>query len=344
MPSAEPDPALAVAYSCEILRTSKGFLKGLWGNFEAEAFHRKLPGADPVKALRHMLILALDIVKYAERDGEVVDAEELGEGSYARVFGSGPLLAAKIISDRERPWVHKFAVENSLLADRLGLGPRLFGHGRLEQKLGGSFKGTVLLFERLQPVDVDSWPSKETPLLLDLVGRIARAGFHNDLKLPNVLLRAGRPIAIDFDLFSPWCIKVAVTNSCIEHDFRELLEPLGDATAAHFREYYDLFSFSLTLQDGELYQAVLARLLELWGLLEEPVLKPLLDTVGPEKLREVPLEVLVRVPLNGVTVNLLDLRGNRFAHLEGELEGREVRLQTCEHLPQLLCSNGVYWP
>lgn len=342
-PAAEPDPALAAAYTCEVLRTSQGFVRGCWGNFRAEAFYRPLPDKEPVRALRHIFIKALDIARYAEREGESIDAEELGEGSYSRVFASGISLAAKIISDRERPWVHKAAIENALVADRASLGPRCYGHGTLEQTLGGNFRGTVILLERLQPLG-DTWSQGDTEALLVNVQRLSTIGFHNDLKLPNVLRRMGQPTLIDFDLLSPWAVKIAVTSSCIECDFRPLLEPLGDVAAQHFREYYDLFTFSLTIEDGDLYRAVLNRLAELWGMLEEPVFRLLCKDFEPERLREVPLEALARVPLQGVTVNLLDLRGNLYAHLDGDVQGREARLRSCEHLPQLVRSNGVYWP
>jgi len=341
---AEPDAGLTAELSCDVLTTKTGLIKGSWADFKATTFYRKPPGEDPLKGVRHILIQLLDIVRYAEREGEMIEAEEIGEGSYSRVFASGPHLAAKVISDRERPWVHKAATEHAVMADRLGLGPRVFGYGRLAQKIGGHFDGTVLFMERLQPVSLESWSQQDTAILLEAVRQLSTTGLHNDLKLPNVLRRGGRPVLIDFDLFAPWSAKVAVTSSCIEHSFRELLEPLGETTASQFREYYDLFAFSLTLKDGELYRAVLGRLQELWPALEEPALKPLLATTDPEKLKEVPLEVMVRVPLEGVTVNLLDLRGNLYAHLDGDVSGRQARLQSCAHLSQLLISQGIYWP
>eukprot|EP00439_Symbiodinium_sp_Y106_P076598 s1283_g15.t1 len=56
--------------------------------------------------------------------------------------------------------------------------------------------------------------------------------------------------------------------------------------------------------DCDLYRRLLARLLELWRQLEEPVLQPMLATIGLDKLSEMPFEVLVRVPLRGVSVPL----------------------------------------
>jgi len=296
-----------------------------------------------VRGLRHILILVLDIVKFAEREGEEVEAEVLGEGSYAKVYGAGS-LAAKVISDRERPWVHKASVQNALEADRMGLGPQIYGHGSVEQTLGGRFRATVILMERLEPLGA-TWSALDTQVLLNNVQQLSQHQFHNDLKLDNVLRRETQPLLIDFDLMDPWKIKIAVTANCIEHSFQDFLKPLG-AVSCHFREYYDLFTMSLTLQDGELYRAVLRRLVELWSFVEVPVLRPLLESMGPEKLLQVPFEVLIRVPLQGVTVNLLDLRGNLFAHLpdQHEIEDEGKYIDQIESMPQLLKSNGVYWP
>lgn len=209
--------------------------------------------------------------------------------------------------------------------------------------MGGHFGGTALFMERLDPLG-DGWSDCDTDVLLAEVGRLAQHAFHNDVKLPNVLRRDGRPTLIDFDLMSPWLVKVAVTSSCIEHDFGPLLEPQGPSVASLFREYYDLFAFSLTLHDGALYRRVLHRLIELWGLLESCVLRPLLGSADAEKLNDVPFEVLVRVPLEGVSVNLLDLRGNLYVHNQGDVGSRQAWLLACAHLPQLLRSGGAYWP
>jgi len=336
-----PDPELTNAYSCEVLHTTKGLLRGDWGSFKAEAFYRPLPGG--VTTVRHILIRSLEVSKYAEREGEVIAVDSLGEGSYAHVFGVAH-VAAKVISDRERPWVHRAAVQEALRADRLLLGPRVFGHGTVEQSLGGHFRGTALFMERLEPLG-EEWSEADTAVLLGEAAKVARVGFHNDLKLANVLRREGKPVIIDFDLWSPWIVKVAVTSGCLEHDFQEFLEPLGDPAVQNFREYYDLFAFSLTLQDGQLYRSTLQRLQALWAMLEVPVLCPLSKVLGTEKLGEVPFEVLVRVPLRGVTVNLLDLRGNLFAHLQNEGDAAPGALPApCEQLPQRFKSNGVYWP
>ena len=333
----EPDETLTKACSCEVLVTTKGLLRGCWGKFEAQAFYRPFP--DMVKLIRHILIVMLDIEKYATREGETIEpVEVLGEGSFAKVFGLGP-VAAKIISDTERLWVHRASVVNSLTADRAGFGPAIFGHGRVQQSFGGHFSGTVIFMERLQVIS--DLPESHVEVLLNQVQNISKHGFHNDLKMPNILRRPdGGPVVIDFDLMDQWSVKVAVSSSCIEHNFQDVLEHAGDECTSLFREYYDLFVLSLTLENGFLYRKVLERLHELWGHLEEPVLKPLLATLGPEKLSELPFEVLIRVPLRGVSVCLLDLRGNLFAHMEAS----DRVPDECLQLPQLLKSNGVYWP
>eukprot|EP00927_Polykrikos_kofoidii_P019553 TRINITY_DN19150_c0_g1_i1.p1 TRINITY_DN19150_c0_g1~~TRINITY_DN19150_c0_g1_i1.p1 ORF type:complete len:396 (-),score=86.95 TRINITY_DN19150_c0_g1_i1:98-1285(-) len=345
----EADVKLTTSYSCEVLHTTKGFVRGDWAKFVADGFYRAIPG-DGVKVVRHILIHALDLIRYAEREGENPEAELLGEGSYAKVFGSGA-VAAKIISDRERPWVHQAAVANILQADRLGIGPKVYGHGTVTQDKGGRFCGTVIFMERLLPLRLDAdedWPEKESLALLQMVARLGRAGFfHNDLKLPNVMRRGDGPVMVDFDLMERWTMKVAVTSSCIEYSLQNILEPLSEETAGAFREFYDLTVLSMTLQDNHLYRTVLRRLEDLWRLLEAPVFHALVTEVGKEKLAEIPFEVLVRVPLKGVSVNLLDLRGNLFAHLElSEKEDSDPgnRLTACEYLPQLIRSDGVYWP
>lgn len=343
------DPALAEAYSCEILHTHKGLLRGSWGYFHADAFFRPLlhtaggitNAEAAVMLIRNILLLALEIERYAEREGETLkEVDVLGEGSYAKVFGLDH-VAAKVISNRERQWVHKAAVQNSVEADRLGLGPRIFGHGRVQQNLGGRFEGTVIFMERLKASE--DWCEDDTQRLLEQVRLLAKFAFHNDLKLPNVLhRRRGEPVLIDFDLMSQWTVKVAVTTSCIEHNFQSVLEAAGDQASQNFREYYDLFSFSLTLQDTSLYRAVLQRLKVLWIDLEGPVLKKLVDSTSKAVLEEVPFEVMVRVPLQGVSVNLLDLRGNLYVHIAAPAASSIP--EDCLDLPQLLRSNGVYWP
>eukprot|EP00931_Biecheleriopsis_adriatica_P030747 TRINITY_DN18088_c0_g2_i1.p1 TRINITY_DN18088_c0_g2~~TRINITY_DN18088_c0_g2_i1.p1 ORF type:complete len:324 (+),score=63.74 TRINITY_DN18088_c0_g2_i1:34-1005(+) len=284
-----PDAGLTSSSSCEVLNTTTGLVKGCWGKFHAEAFYRPFPaGFEGLRPLRHILIAALDIERYAAREGEEVEVEMLGEGSYAKVFGCGP-VAAKIISDRERQWVHRAAVENSLLADKHSLGPAIFGYGKVQQLQGGRFQGTVIFMERLEPLGED-WNDADTACFLKDVRALSKVGFHNDLKLVNLLRRHKRPLMIDFDLMSQWKVQVAVTSSCIEHDFQPWLEPLGEDVSNFFREYYDLFSFSLTLEDGSLYRAVLARLLIVWKHIEAPVLQPLLTSIDREKLLEIPFE------------------------------------------------------
>mmetsp|Transcript_47866 Transcript_47866/g.111248 ORF Transcript_47866/g.111248 Transcript_47866/m.111248 type:complete len:83 (+) Transcript_47866:2-250(+) len=73
-------------------------------------------------------------------------------------------------------------------------------------------------------------------------------------------------------------------------------------------------------------------------------MRPLLGSADAEKLNDVPFEVLVRVPLEGVSVNLLDLRGNLYVHNQGDVGSRQAWLLACAHLPQLLRSGGAYWP
>ncbi|CAK0863423.1 unnamed protein product [Prorocentrum cordatum] len=247
------------------------------------------------------------------------------EAFYRPLPGGGDREA--LVTDRERPWVHKALVENSLTADRHALGPRVYGHGVVEQRKGGHYRATVLFMERLDPLEESAWSEDDTAELLRITGRLSRVAFHNDLKLPNILRRAGRPVVVDYDLMAPWTVKIAVTSSCIEQDFRALLEPAGE------------------LCDGPLFRAVLRRLEALWADLAAPALGPLLRAFDADALTQIPFEVLVRVPLHATTVNLLDLRGNLFAHLpRDDARSDAEREAACARLPQLLRSQGVYWP
>lgn len=339
-----PDMALdglCDQYSCEVLRSTKGIVRGCFGTFQAQAFYRRLPG-DDLTSLRHALIIAMGIESFAAKVGEAIaGVERLGEGSYATVYG-GRGVAVKVISDRERPWVHEAAVRNAVAADRIGVGPCVFGHGRIEQLIGGHLSGTALVMERLDALG--ELGDADECAIMDEVALVSSIGFHNDVKLPNTLRREGRPTLIDFDLMEPWAIKVAVTSNCIEYDFRRWLEPAGSDVASTFREYCTLFSFSLTVEDCSFYRRVLRRLSELWCALEGSVLSKLASEVDHVTLEEIPFEVLIRAPLEGISVCLLDLRGNLYVHLRGDLEGRACRLETCRHLPQLKASVGPYWP
>lgn len=98
----QPDAALTSALSCEVLNTTKGLLRGCWGKFTADAFYRHFPRqVDAMKTIRHIILHVLDITRYAAREGEQVeDVELLGEGSFSKVFGLGP-IAAKVISEND---------------------------------------------------------------------------------------------------------------------------------------------------------------------------------------------------------------------------------------------------
>eukprot|EP00929_Paragymnodinium_shiwhaense_P030439 TRINITY_DN17250_c0_g1_i7.p1 TRINITY_DN17250_c0_g1~~TRINITY_DN17250_c0_g1_i7.p1 ORF type:complete len:204 (+),score=37.91 TRINITY_DN17250_c0_g1_i7:329-940(+) len=202
--------------------------------------------------------------------------------------------------------------------------------------------------ERLVPVaepDNLGTAAIDCEKLFEKTRRIAEAGyFHNDYKLPNLVKRKQELVLIDFELMTPWAIKLAVTSSCIEESFEPLLRELSASVAADFREYCDLFALTMTLLDGTLYRAVFQRLEALWKSIEAPALRVILDSKSHDKLLEVPFEVCSRAPLEAVSANLLDLRGNLFCHLPPESSSEEARLSACAALPQLIKSNGVYWP
>eukprot|EP00932_Pfiesteria_piscicida_P019426 SRR837773.6254.p2 GENE.SRR837773.6254~~SRR837773.6254.p2 ORF type:complete len:217 (-),score=85.72 SRR837773.6254:31-651(-) len=197
--------------------------------------------------------------------------------------------------------------------------------------------------ERLEPLG-KKWTKEDSEALMEDIQLLSGTGFHNDIKLANVLRRAGRPTLIDYDLMSTWCAKVAVTSGCIEYNFEHLLQPVGPLMTKAFREYYDLFAFTMTLPDGDLFRRIVDRLILLWKWLEAPVFIPMKETLHPDKLTELPIEVLCRVPMEGISVCLLDLRGNVYAHMLGDVNFRGARLRKCASLPQLKLSTGIYWP
>ena len=84
-----------------------------------------------------------------------------------------------------------------------------------------------------------------------------------------------------------------------------------------------------------LYLPILQRLVGLFNQLKaDGVLDRVQGFLGPERMRDLPIEILARCDIDAVSVNLFDLKGNAFAH----------KLEDYDQYPSLIRSNGVYWP
>lgn len=195
--------------------------------------------------------------------------------------------------------------------------------------------GFAILMEKLDllPSDFDDFQS-----LFKLCGRVSKFGFHNDMKLDNLMMSDdGELHAIDFDYFSTSKICISVTSyQTIELDLSTFLQEYDTKDTAIFRTFYDLSYLSLSIVGSHpLYRKVLDYLHETFNQIRASMLEPLLDLVGPKAAVDLPMEILVRCPgIDGVSVNLTDLRGNAFAHQQADWE----------LFPSLIKSRGVYWP
>jgi serine/threonine protein kinase len=173
--------------------------------------------------------------------------------------------------------------------------------------------------------------------------RISEFGFHNDFKLDNIMQSDQSNICvIDFDLFSPSKLVVALSGSSfIELDLDPYMQTLTDDSETFiksFRFLYDYTYLSLSInRTHPLYEPVLKRLLAVFRQLESTnLLSGLIAFLGESRVRDIPVEVLVRCPegVEAVSVNIFDIKGNAFAHGVPEWDT----------YPSLFRSTGVYWP
>jgi hypothetical protein len=197
----------------------------------------------------------------------------------------------------------------------------------------GNLLGAVGIMERLYPLS-DSVPEES---LFSELSRISRSGFHNDFTLANIMQRLdGKVCAIDYDLFDPTKVVIAVSgHSMIEFDFAPL--HLKDTDIQLLRQLFDYTLLSLCMSGSHrLYPSVLSRLEKIFRSTEETLTR-IVEYCETTKnvLHSIPIEVMVKVPdIEATTVNVFDLRGNAFAH----------NIPNWESYPSLVRSNGVYWP
>ena len=194
--------------------------------------------------------------------------------------------------------------------------------------------GLLIFMDHLEPLG--AYFDDELSIF-STISRLSDVGFHNDFKIDNIMKSGSMVHAIDFDLFSPTKLVVALSGtSFIELDIAPFANTLPDPTVfwKKFRTFYDYTCLSLSIGGNHpLYISVLKRLVTLFNDLP---LVEMNEYLGDAKVRDIPVEVLVRCPdgVDGVSVNFFDLQGNAFAH----------GLKDWMSYPGLYRSTGVYWP
>ena len=213
------------------------------------------------------------------------------------------------------------------------LGCKIWTYGELVSKYTSRIMGVVVVMARLYPLE--NGFSDEEGIYSELL-KVNKTHFHNDLKLNNIMYGENTSIRlIDFDYMHVSSIIISVnSNETIVLDFGEFFKDKENEFPI-FRTLYDYTTLSVSVDgDNPLYKKLLDRLVYLFNLIADTVLIPLAQWLPYEQLRDIPMEALVRCPgIEAVSVNVLDLRGNAFAH----------NVQNWERYPTLFKSNGVYW-
>ena len=268
-------------------------------------------------------------------DGRTVEGVNLvAEGSYNQVFSFGDFVGRFTPAKLGERFLER--VRRSILCARGAGFFDVLVSGTIYREDTGLLIGRIMFMERMHPVPVGF---SDESMVWEMVWYISRFGFHNDFKFDNILMAAqGRIRAVDYDYLDANKLVISLSAfQCIEFDLSGFLGELDVENIRLFRSFYDYTYLSASLNAGNpLYSRVIARLANMFNSLERnQVLSKLVAFVAPEKLKDIPFEVLVRCPdVDAVSVHLLDLRGNAFAH----------RLSTWESFPTLIKSNGVYWP
>ena len=267
-------------------------------------------------------------------------AKLVAEGSFSEVWELGG-ICCRFTSSRKHgdKFVSRLAhvMETVIMHD---LSCEIYAYGYLyEQKSREEVTGILFFMERLTPLLCKDAEEAEDRIW-ESVQNISQYGFHNDLKADNIMCspKEGRPRVIDFDFFDPFKILVSVTAfQNIELDLGDFFAKFDDESVVHlFRAFYDYSYLSASISGSHpLYFHVLNRLHTVYQKLHDPVLLELFEFLGPKRCTDIPMEILVRCPeVDGVSINLLDLAGNSYAH----------RQPDWQRFPSLVRSNGVYWP
>jgi len=257
---------------------------------------------------------------------------KIAEGAFSEIWVHEDLCARFTDAHEGLQFLERAATNLSFVISHK-LFPIVHSYGWLKDNTGGT-KGLVLFMERLERLE--SPTSDLESLIYNAASQVAYHGFHNDLKIDNIMIRKNGEICIiDYDLFDPNKIRICVNSfSFIELDFTEL--GANSHQMQLLRLFYDYSYLSLSIMGtNPLYLPILQRLVGLFNQLKaEGVLDRVQGFLGPERMRDLPIEILARCDIDAVSVNLFDLKGNAFAH----------KLEAYDQYPSLIRSNGVYWP
>ena len=258
---------------------------------------------------------------------------KLCRGSFAEVFkceGTVGRFVSALVNPRY--------LSNSIAATEFSVSHDLLQvlcFGTVHKQGDDSLIGFMIFMDALSNIS-GGFDAEE--LIWTQVRKVAKLGFHNDLKFDNLMLSSSGDVrVIDFDFFHPTQIRLCVTAAeTIVHDFESFFNQLSPELVCMFRAFYDYSYLSGSLEGtNPLYPRVLDRLLHMYdSLSNQGVLGKFVEYVGDVHIRDLPFELLVRAPnIDAVSIHLLDLRGNAFAH----------GMSDYESLPFLIKSSGVYW-
>ena len=267
--------------------------------------------------------------------GRAVEGVELiAEGSYNKIFRFSHVVGRFTPISCGEKFLRR--VSRGISTAKVSGLMDVLASGEVFRENQASPLGHILFMNLMSPL---------TPSFIDeesiwrVVQSISKNGFHNDFKFDNLLLSLkGDVQAIDFDYFHESRLIISLSSfQTIEVYLGQFLSSLDDPSVVLFRSFYDYTYLSASLgSSSPLYPKILSRLEYLFSELEKKnILTSLIAFLTPAKIRDIPFEVLVRCPeVDAVSVHLLDLKGNAFAH----------RRSDWDNFPSIFKSNGVYWP
>jgi hypothetical protein len=270
-------------------------------------------------------------------DPQQLSNKPITEGSFSQAWIVGN-TCCRFTRSQEGTSIISRIVESLHILLKTGILTHVHGYGYVVDSSGRQL-GLLLIMESLNDLDPHSADEKT---LYSTVAQISQFGFHNDLKIDNIMQRGPSDICvIDFDLFSPTKLVVALSGtSFIELDIEPFMHTVSDPDTfiQALRLFYDYTCLSLSINKSHpLYEPVLKRLVLVFNQLQTTnLLSNLLTFLGESQARDIPVEVLVRCPdgIEAVSVNIFDLKGNAFAH----------GVSDWDSYPSLFRSTGVYWP